>query len=176
MDGDWETRPRAGECADFYRGYVDRVPGGDIRAILALGLDETLRLLLEVPAEKEDFAYAPGKWTVKEVAGHLVDAERVFAYRALRFGRGDETPLSGFEQDEYVRRGGFGGRALVDLASEYEHLRRANLLLFNGFEPEVLDRRGVASGREVTVRALLWITAGHELHHADVLEELYLHG
>jgi hypothetical protein len=174
MDSEWSTRPGAGECAEYYRGYVDRVPDGDIRATLALGLEQTLGLVWKVPAGRENFAYAPGKWTVREVVGHLVDAERVFAYRALRFGRGDETPLPGFEQDEYVRRGGFAARTVADLASEFEHLRRANLLLFRGFEVEALDRKGVASGREVTVRALLWIMAGHELHHLDVLGERYL--
>lgn len=176
MDSEWTIRPQPGECAEFYRGYIGRVPDGDIRATLALGLEQTLRLFWEIPAEREGFAYAPGKWTVREVAGHLADAERVFAYRALRFGRGDETPLATFEQDEYVRRGGFEARTLADLGSEFEHLRRANLLLFRGFEAETLGRKGVASGWEVTVRALLWIMAGHELHHAAVLRERYAPG
>ena len=176
MDNEWTFRPGMDECAEFYRGYIARVPDGDIRITLALGLEATLRLLWEIPAEREDFAYAPDKWTVKDVVGHLNDAERVFAYRALRFGRGDETPLAGFEQNDYVRRGGFKARALADLASEYEHLRHANLLLFRGFEAEALGRKGVASGREVTVRALLWIMAGHELHHADILRGRYLPG
>jgi hypothetical protein len=174
MDNEWTTRPETGECAEFYRGYTGRVPDGDIRITLALGLEQTLRLLWAVPFELEGFAYAPGKWTVKEVVGHLVDAERVFAYRALRFGRGDETPLPGFEQDDYVLRGGFATRSLADLATEFEYLRPGNLLLFRGSEAEALDRRGVASGKEVTVRALLWIMAGHELHHTDVLRERYL--
>jgi hypothetical protein len=176
MDSEWTIRPEPGECAEFYRGYISRVPDGDVRATLALGLEQTLRLLLEIPARREGFAYALDKWTVREVVGHLTDAERVFAYRALRFGRGDETPLPGFEQDDYVRRGGFETRTLTDLASEFEHLRRANLLLFHGFEAEALGRKGVASGHEVTVRALLWIMAGHELHHADILRERYVTG
>jgi uncharacterized damage-inducible protein DinB len=174
MDSQWTIRPETGECAEFYQGYLARVPEGDIRTTLALSLEQTLRLLWEVPVEREGFAYAPGRWTVKEIVGHLVDVERIFAYRALRFGRGDETPLTGFEQDDYVRRGGFEARTLADLASEFEHLRRANLLLFRGFAADVLSRKGVASGREVTVRALLWIMAGHELHHADILRERYL--
>jgi hypothetical protein len=176
MANEWTIRPETGECAEFYRGYIAAVPGGDIRITLALGLEQTLRLLWEIPAERVGFAYAPGKWTAKEVAGHLIDAERVFAYRALRFGRGDETQLAGFEQDDYVRRGGFEARTLADLASEFEHLRRANLLLFRGFGAEALGRKGVASGREVTVRALLWIMAGHELHHTDILRERYVPG
>jgi hypothetical protein len=176
MDEEWAIRPGTGECAEFYRGYIGRVPDGDIRTTLALGLEQTLRLLWRIPSAREAFAYAPGKWTVKEVVGHLIDAERVFAYRALRFGRGDETPLPGFEQDDYVRRGGFGARALADLVSEFEHLRRANLLLFRGFDVDALGRTGTASGREITVRALLWIMAGHELHHVDVLGERYLQG
>lgn len=176
MESEWTTRPETGECAEFYRGYIAKVPDGDVRITLALGLEKTLKLLWEIPAEREAFAYAPGKWTVKDVVGHLVDAERVFAYRALRFGRGDETPLPGFEQDDYVRRGGFAARTLADLASEFEHLRRANLLLFRGFHVETLSRKGVASGHEVTVRALLWIMAGHELHHAEILKARYLPG
>ena len=174
MDSEWTTRPETGECAEYYRGYIARVPDGDIRTTLALGLEQTLRLLWEIPTEREGFSYAPGKWTVKEAVGHLVDAERVFAYRALRFGRGDETPLASFEHDDYVRHGGFEARTLADLASELEHLRRANLLLFRGFTVEVLGRKGVASGREITVRALLWTIAGHELHHANILREQYL--
>jgi hypothetical protein len=176
MDSRWTPRPDASDCAEFYRNYVARVPDGDIRITLALDLEQTLTLLREIPTERESFAYAPAKWTVREVVGHLIDAERVFAYRALRFGRGDETPLAGFEQDDYVRRGGFEARALTELASEFEHLRRANLLLFRGFEPEALERKGVASGHEVSVRALLWIMAGHELRHADILRERYLPG
>jgi hypothetical protein len=176
MDSEWRIRPESGECAEFYRGYIAGVPDGDIRMTLALGLEQTLRLLWEIPAERESVAYAPGKWTVKEVVGHLTDAERVFACRALRFGRGDETPLPGFEQDDYVRRGGFEARTLTDLASEFEHLRRANLLLFRGFEAEALGRKGVASGHEITVRALLWIMAGHELHHVAILRERYVTG
>jgi hypothetical protein len=174
MEDQWSVRPAAGEFADFYRAYVDRVPDGDIRTNLALSIEQTLQLLWRIPLEREDFAYAPGKWTIKEVVGHLIDAERVFAYRALRFGRGDATPLPGFEQDDYVRHGGFTGRTLADLASEFEHLRRANLLLFRHFDEAALARRGVASGREVTVRALIWISAGHELHHADILRERYV--
>lgn len=174
MENAWAIRPAANECAEFYRGYIATAPEGDIRDTLAWSLDQTLGLLQKIPADREDFAYAAGKWTVKEVVGHIADAERVFAYRALRFGRGDETPLASFEQDDYVRRGRFGARTLADLAAEFEHLRRANLLLFLGFEPEALFRKGVASGREISVRALLWIMAGHELHHGNILRERYL--
>jgi hypothetical protein len=176
MDREWAVRPAAGECAEFYKGYIDRVPDGDVRTTLALGLEQTLRLLWAVPSEREDFAYAPGKWSVKEVLGHLVDAERVFAYRALRFGRGDQTPLPGFDENEFVRHGGFALRSLADLVTELEHLRRANLLLFRGFEVDCLSRRGVASGHPITVRALVWAIAGHELHHVDVLRDKYLVG
>ncbi len=176
MEREWAVPPKAEEYAEYYRGYVLRVPDGDIRTTLARNLEQSLRLFGEIPATREDFAYAPGKWTVREVVGHLTDSERVFAYRALRFGRGDRTPLPGFEPNDYVRDGGFRNRALADLAAEFEHLRRANLLLFRGFTGDSLRRGGVASGSAVTVRALLWILAGHELHHTDVLRERYLRG
>ena len=176
MSSGWTVPPGADECAEYYRGYVARVPAGDIRTTLALNLEQTLRLLQEIPAEREGFAYAPGKWTIREVVGHLIDSERVFAYRALRFGRGDSTPLAGFEQNHYVRHGGSENRTLADLAAELAHLRRANLFLLQSFTTDSLNRSGVASGFPITVRALLWVIAGHELHHTDVLRERYLPG
>ena len=167
-------RPQSDEYAPFYEKYVRLIPGTDI-----LGALEAQRLvmtqLLGARSEREgNFRYASDKWSLKEVIGHVVDSERIFAYRALRFARGDSTPLSGFEQDDYVKSGGFGERTLADLAGEFAEVRGATIALFNGLDPAAWQRRGVANKNEVTVRALAYIIAGHELHHRRVLEENYL--
>ncbi len=167
-------RPAPGECAEYYRGYIDQVPDGDILELLSWSLDETLSTLEEVPPERRDYRYQPGRWTLREVVGHIVDTERIFAYRALRFARADTNELAGMEQDDYVRHGRFERRPWDDLLEEFESLRESNLALFRSFEEEEMDRGGVASGHPVTVRALLWILAGHERHHLGVIREKYL--
>ena len=121
-----------------------------------------------------DSRYAPGKWSVKEILGHLNDTERIFAYRALRISRGDQTPLAGFEQDDYVRNGPFARHPLEDLIEDYIAVRRATISLFRNLDEAAWTRRGVASENEVTVRALAYMIAGHELHHRRILEEKYL--
>lgn len=167
-------RPQPGEFAAFYEKYIALIPGTDI-----LGALEAQRLvmsqLLTARSEREgNFRYAPDKWTVKEVAGHVTDSERIFAYRALRIARADQTPLSGFEQDDYVKTGGFNERTLADLAEEFAHVRGATIALLRGLDEAAWQRRGVANKNEVSVRALAYIIAGHELHHRRVLEEKYL--
>jgi len=119
------------------------------------------------------FRYAPGKWTVKEVLGHVTDTERIFTYRALRIARGDQTPLASFEQDDYVKNGGFGERTLASLAEEFALVRAASIALFRSFSEEAWSRRGIASQKEVSVRGLAFITAGHQIHHRLILEERY---
>ena len=166
-------RPDASEYAPYYERYIALVPGDNV--ILAL---ETQRLhmvqVLSARSEREgNFRYGPGKWSVKEVVGHLADSERVFAYRAMRIARGDRTPLSGFEQDDYVRSGGFGERRLTDLAEEFAAVRSGSIALFRSLNEPAWSRRGVANNNEVSVRALAFITAGHELHHQRILEERY---
>ncbi len=173
---DWSRRPGADEFAAFYRGYVEAVPAGDILEILSRNLDETLATLRGLDEERAGFRYAPGKWSLREVLGHIVDSERVFAYRALRIARDDATPLPGFDQDDYVRAAGFERRPFPGLLGEFEHLRRANLHLFAGFGEEELGRRGTANEQPISVRALLFILAGHERHHLGVLRERYLAG
>lgn len=166
-------RPEATEYAEYYANYISKVPGTD-----ALGVLESQRLqMLQLFAGRSDrdgsFRYAPGKWSVKEVLGHITDTERIFAYRALRIARGDQTPLPGFEQDDYVRSGAFGARKLADLVEEFGAVRGASIALFRSFNEEAWSRRGVASQKEVTVRALAFITAGHQIHHRLILEERY---
>ena len=168
------TRPASGEYAEYYDRYISLVPEGDIVATLEKQFETTLALLGGIDETHANKRYAPGKWSIKELVGHLIDSERVFAYRALRFARNDQTPLSGFEQDDYVRSGGFDDRAMADLAEEFEHVREANIILFGSFAPEAWSLRGPANDVEVSVRALVYIIAGHEAHHIQVLQTRYL--
>lgn len=167
-------RPETSEYPPYTEGYISRVPDGDIVATLGKQLEETLVLIQGIPEARGDFRYAEGKWSIKELIGHVIDSERVFAYRALRFGRGDATPLTGFEQDDFVRGADFNKRSLNDLADEYEHVRRATISLLANLDESAWDRRGAANNNEVSVRALAFIIAGHERHHADILRTRYL--
>jgi len=168
------TPPEANEYAPFYARYVSLVPNGDILLTLEGQLSETLKLLRGITESQADSRYAPGKWSIKEVVGHITDTERIFAYRALRFARNDQTPLPGFEQDDYVRYAAFDKYRLSDLTREFELVRQANLLLFRNLDEAAWHRRGTASEREISVRALAYIIAGHELHHVGILKERYL--
>jgi uncharacterized damage-inducible protein DinB len=124
--------------------------------------------------EQGDSVYAPGKWSIKEVVGHIMDTERMFTHRAFRFARADATPLPGYEQDDYVRAGNFGNRSLKDLIDEFELVRRATISMLRSLDEEAWLRRGVANDNEVTVRALAYILAGHETHHMGIIRERYL--
>jgi uncharacterized damage-inducible protein DinB len=168
------ARPASGEYAPYYERYISLVPDGEIISILTEQLQATQSLLEGINESKADHSYAPDKWSIKEVVGHMIDTERIFAYRALRIARNDQTPLSGFEQDDYVRHGGFRERALADLAEEFECVRRSTVHLLKSLKDEALNRRGLASDNEVSVRALAYIIAGHERHHSNVLREKYL--
>lgn len=170
---DYTNPPTPDEYSPFYAGYVALVPEGGIIAHLERQATEFGRLLESIPEDRGDHAYAPGKWTIKEVVGHLADAERVFAYRALRFARGDATPLAPFDEDAYVPPAAFGARTLADLGAEFQAARLATIALLRGLPAEAWTRRGIASGHEISVRALAWITAGHELHHRKILNERY---
>lgn len=167
-------RPDASEHLPYYGKYVDRVPDGDLLQTLRVQLDETLALVRGLPEERGGHRYAPGKWSIREVLSHVIDAERIFAYRALRIGRGDATPLASFDENTYAAASNADARTLADLAEELEHVRLGNLALFRGLDDDALARRGTASGGEVSVRALAWIIAGHERHHVALLRERYL--
>lgn len=166
-------RPGAGEYAPYYEKYVSLIQGDDVLDVIEAQRMQMGRLLAGRGEREGNFRYAAGKWSVKEVIGHINDAERIFSYRALRIARGDTTPLAGFEQDGYVQTGGFGERTLAELAEEFEAIRSASVLLFRSFGAEAWARQGVASNAAVTVRALAYIIAGHELHHRRILEERY---
>lgn len=167
-------RPDPSEYDPFYATYIDRVPEGDIVALMTSELDQTLALLRGVRPQDETFRYAVGKWSIREVVGHLIDAERMFAYRALVFARGDAGPLPGMDQNEWADASKAGLRPLAGLLDEFEHLRRSHAAMFGGFDAVTGDRSGIASERSFTVRSLAYILVGHELHHRKVLRDLYL--
>jgi DinB superfamily len=168
------ARPDSTEYAPYYDRYVSLVPEGDIINLLERQLQEVLDLLNGISEDAALKRYAPGKWSIKEVIGHLNDGERIFACRALRFARNDDNKLPGFEQDPYVVNGQFDRQPLADLAQEFSHLRQANLYLFKSLSDEAWRRRGVASDNEVSVKALAYIMAGHVSHHLQVLKTRYL--
>ena len=166
-------RPEAGEFAEYYGKYIAKVPGTDVTAVLESERLQMSRLFVGRSERDGNFRYAPDKWTIKELLGHVTDAERIFTYRALRIARGDETPLASFEQDDYVKSGGFSARKLADLVEEFNAVRGASISLFRSFDDAAWGRRGVASQKPVTVRALGFISAGHQIHHRMILEESY---
>jgi len=166
-------RPQAGEYAPYYERYIALVPGSDILATLDAQRRQTLLLLSGRDEADGDYRYAPDKWNAKQVLGHVCDSERVFAYRALRIARGDQTPMEGFEQDDYVRNGPFAVIPLSEIIEDYIAVRRATLTLLRNLDEQAWTRRGVANKNEVTVRALAYMIAGHELHHRRILEEKY---
>lgn len=168
-------RPGPDEHGDYYATYIDRVPDGrPLVDVLGEAPEELDALLGDLPAERENFAYEPGKWTCREVLGHVIDTERLFSYRALHIARADAAELPGMDQDEWAAASNADERHVADLLSEFRGLREANAALFASFDEETLSRRGIASGFEFTVRALIHIIAGHELHHRDVLRTRYL--
>jgi hypothetical protein len=167
-------RPRADEHVEYFRRYIDLVPDGDIVETLTHQLGETLALLQDVPPERETYRYAPDKWTVREVVGHLIDVERVFAFRALAIARSDGVDLPSMEQDEWAKRSNARERPLDDLAFEWAALRRADVHMFATLAPGTGERQGKAGGNAVTMRSLPWIIAGHELWHRELLARDYL--
>lgn len=166
-------RPNKNDYAPYYEGYINLVKGDDIHKILTAQSIETQGVLNSFSETLGNYAYAEGKWTVKEVVGHLIDTERVMAYRAMCIARGEKQLLPGFNENEYVKAGNFNKRELFDLNYEFRLLRELNLLLSKGFDEEILQRRGVANNNEVTVLGLLYIIAGHEKHHMNILQERY---
>lgn len=166
-------RPNRSDYAPYYERYINLIPGDDIHKILAAQSIETQSVLNSFSEITGNYSYEKGKWTIKEVIGHLIDTERVMAYRAMCIARGEKQSLPGFDQDAYVRFGNFNKRELFDLNHEFRLLRESNMLLAKGFDEKALERRGIASNNEVTVLALLYIIAGHEKHHMNILLERY---
>ena len=167
-------KPDETEYLPYYGKYISLVPEGDILALLAQQLGETLATLRSIPEAKALFRYAPDKWSIKELVGHVIDTERIFSYRALRFARNDATPLPGYEQDDYVLNASFNDVPLAELADEFESVRHASLFLFKHMGREAWMRKGLANESAVSVRALAYIIAGHERHHLEILRSRYL--
>jgi len=167
-------RPGPGDHAAYYKRYVDLVPDGDILETLSGQMTATQALLATVPTFREEYRYKPSKWSLREVVGHLIDVERVFAGRAHFMARGFTLNLPGMEQDEWAKASNAHGRPLADLAEEWAALRRDNVLMFSGFTDEAWERHGRASGNGFSTMAFPWIIAGHELYHVELLKRNYL--
>jgi DinB superfamily len=167
------TWPDRSEYAEFYASYIARVPDGNVIDFLSTQLGAYRELLGPLSDEAASARPQPGKWNVKEIIGHLCDAERIQSYRALRFARGDRNELQGFEQDDYVREADSGSRSLADLLDEFEAIRKSTVALLGSLPPRVEQRSGVANGAPVTVRAMAYIIAGHTQHHYDSLKERF---
>lgn len=167
------VHPDIGDYAPFYQPYIDALPGGDILNVLELHGDEFAMYIRSFPEEKQNFAYAPGKWTAKEVMLHMIDTERIFSYRALCIARGEQTELPGFNEETYVPNSGALARNLESIRTEFQAVRAATLHMYVNFLPEMWLRRGHANGNTVSARAIAYITAGHALHHHKILSERY---
>jgi hypothetical protein len=168
------NRPDSTEYAPYFEKYISLVGEKEIVATLGRQIEGTLGLIRGLSESQGELRYAPGKWSVREVIGHLIDAERIFAYRAMRFARNDATPLPGFDENAFVANGGFGARPLADLADEFEYTRKSNVYLFKNLDADASLRRGISNNNEVSVRAIAYMIAGHELHHAGILRTRYL--
>ena len=167
------SRPQPDEYAPAFGRYIDRVPDGDIVAMIESQGNSTQELLASLGEEKAGYRYAPGKWSIKQVVGHITDGERVFTYRLLAIARGEKQSLPGFEENDYVDNGNFDAHPLAELAEGLATTRRATLALMRSLDDEAWQRRGVANNNPISARAIAWVTAGHERHHLNVLRERY---
>jgi len=161
------------EIPIYYRTYTSKVDEGNLIELLDKSLHEATNFLKNIPVEKSYYAYAPEKWNVADLIQHLIDAERIFAYRALRIARFDKTPLPSFEENDYAKMAQTNRRTLPDLINEYTTVRQSTLQLFTSFSDEMLQNTGTASGQNISVRAIGFIILGHEIHHFNVLTERY---
>ena len=166
--------PAETEYASYYARYVARVPKGDVLQTLSTQVGETVRALASLTEERSRLRYAPDKWSIREVLGHMIDAERIFGHRALTIARADPNPLPGFDENEYAKTSHADSRSLAELVDELQIVRRSTVALFKSFDAEMVNRRGTANNVEVSVRALAFIIAGHERHHLDILQSRYL--
>ena len=167
-------KPEKSEYDPYYEKYISLVDESELMATLENQSDEIRTLTSKLGEHRGTFAYAEGKWTVKEVLSHLIDSERMFAYRIFRIARGDRTPIEGFEQEGYIENSHANERSFADLQEEFELLRRANMLFLRNLGEQDWTRVGVANNVEISVRALAYIMAGHIRHHAAILRERYL--
>jgi uncharacterized damage-inducible protein DinB len=168
------ARPQPTDYAAYYNTYISKVQGDNVSEIISRYSDSLLRFYTSLPEAKADFAYAPGKWTVKELLLHIIDAERIFSYRALRFARKDQTPLPGFDENSYAPASNATQRSLQSLKDEFAAVRKATDILLGTFTEEQLSQKGTASDQPITVNSIAFIIFGHMIHHQQVLEERYL--
>jgi hypothetical protein len=168
------NRPSNEEYIPYYDKYVRLVPEGNISDILNQLLENTVKFLSDIPENKWNYRYAPGKWSLKEVLGHINDTERIMSYRLLRIARGDTTPLTGYDPDKFMSGASFDSYAWSELIEDYTYIRRSTLSLIRGLLEEAWSRRGIASESEISAKALAYIIAGHELHHIRIIKETYL--
>ena len=166
-------KPQTDEFVSFYNTYISKVPDVDVIDLLTELKESSYQLFSNLSDEKANYAYAEGKWTIKEALGHMIDTERVFAFRAFCFSR-DFLELPGFDQEVYVNNANFNSRTIQDLASEFKATRESNLYFIKALTDDQLNKKGIASGNPATVRALVYMLAGHELHHLGLLKERYL--
>ncbi len=164
---------KSDEYPAIFNDYIETITG-DVMEELNDQIESFPEFIASIPEELGTFTYAEGKWTIKEVLCHILDAERIMTYRALRFARNDMTALASFEQDEFVANGRHNERKLKEISEEFVHLRKANMFLFNSFDDTELNRKGMASDRLISVRAFLYIIAGHLNHHVTLLKSRYL--
>lgn len=167
-------RPASTEIASYYQRYVEYVPEGNIVTLMDTVHQNTQALIQSIPEHRGNYRYAPSKWTIKEVLLHIIDTERVFAYRALRFARKDQTPLPGFNQDDYVPHSNASSRTLADIAAEFQAVRQATIEQFKHYSKAVAQRTGVGNDNPFSVQGLAYSIVGHELHHCTILRKLYL--
>jgi hypothetical protein len=168
--------PAAHEYDPYYASYIDRVEGKRLTDIMRRQRALVVELLADLSPEQAGYRYAPDKWSIKEMMGHIMDTERVFVYRALCIARGEKQSLPGFDQDEYVVTGGFDGRTVESLSGEYQAVRNATLAFFDSLDEASWLRTGMANDVSVSVRAIGYIIPGHEAHHLSILRERYLSG
>lgn len=168
------NRPETTEFAPYYNTYVSTVEGNEAISVLENQTAQLMSIFSQMPEEKGTFAYAEGKWTLKEALSHLIDGERIFAYRILRISRGDKTPIEGFEQDDYIATSNANSRSFANLLEEFDLQRRSNLILVKNISDEASRLMGTASDNPISVRALVYIMAGHVTHHLRVINERYL--
>lgn len=168
------TQPLKAEYGETFANYINLVPAGDLQEMLAEQLEHTTELFENLSKEQGDYRYAPGKWSIKEVIGHIADTERVMAYRLLRIARGDQTPLPGFDENLFMSGSTFDSMPLSELIEDYRAVRQATLTLLRGLTDEAVQRIGTSNNATISARALAYMIAGHELHHLNVLKERYL--
>ena len=173
MKTNW-TKPDASSLSAYQRGYIDLVPAGDLTEILEKNLQNTLLLVSSLGSEKLRFRYAPGKWSIPQILVHMIDTERIFSYRVLRISRGDQTPLPGYEENDYAAASRADERDFKDILEEYSSVRKATLSLFKSLSAEDLLRKGTSNGKEISAGALCYMLAGHEIHHCKVIKDKYL--